>query len=458
MEPARKPLHDADDDLQALRIDRSAPNSQPRKKRAGPFILAALIVVVSAALFAFLRRPAGGSFGISATEVQVATATRRAPGGAQPILTAGGYVIARDQVEVGSKITGRVIVLEVREGYMVAKGQVIARLDDYEVKAQVNQAQANLAAAKARLAELEAGSRPQEIDRARADMDRAKADLDNAELTLRRNEQLLKQGVVQQQAADDARARFEMAAKAFQSAKESYELARIGPRREQIDLARAQLKQAEAELAYAQAQFENTIIRAPISGTILDRYVDLGEMVTTGFTSNRGAKQALVAIADLKDLQVELDISEADIAKVKLRQPAVIIPDAYSDRRYKGTVEYISSVADRQKATIKVKVKVLDPDEYLRPDMGTKVTFFEIGTAVTGDVGSVVVPKPAIVRQENNTIIFVVRDSKAAIQSVTLGKEEAGYVEIVSGLQGGESVVTSGQTSLKDGDPVTVRR
>lgn len=458
MDPARVPLKEVDSDLAALRIDRSGFSNQRRRSPLRVLFLAAIFLLAALLLALLLRKPITERMGVAAKEVPVATAIRRGPSGTQPILTAGGYIIARDQVEVGSKITGRVVSLEVREGYKVTKGQVIARLDDYELKAQVNQAQANVAASKARLAELEAGSRPQEIDRARAEMQRTKADLDNAELTLRRNEQLFKQAVVQQQAVDDARARFDMATNAHRAARENYELARIGPRQEQIDLARAQVKQSEAELAYAQAQFENTIIRAPISGTVLDRYVDLGEMVTTGFTSNRGAKQALVAIADLKDLQVELDISEADIAKVKLDQPTVIIPDAYSDRRYKGTVEYISSVADRQKATIKVKVKVLDPDEYLRPDMGAKVTFFEIGTAITGDVGSVVVPKSAIVRQENNTIVFVVRDSKAAMQSVTLGKEEAGYVEIVSGLQGGETVVTSGQASLKDGDSIAIRK
>jgi HlyD family secretion protein len=121
---------------------------------------------------------------------------------------------------------------------------------------------------------------------------------------------------------------------------------------------------------------DNTVIRAPTTGTILNRFVDPGEMVTTGFTSERGARQALVNMANLKDLQVELDIAEADIAKVEHGQPVIIRPDAYIDREYHGRVEFISSVGDRQKATIKVKVNILDPDDLLRPDMGAKVSFY----------------------------------------------------------------------------------
>jgi multidrug resistance efflux pump len=311
-----------------------------------------------------------------AEPVRAAVAAQRSTDDAPPVLSAAGYIIARNQVEVASKITGRIVSLEVKEGDFVKQGQVIARLDDYEVSAQVRQAQANLEAAQARLKQLEAGSRQQEIERAKAQMERAKADLNNAELNLQRAERLVKEGVLSQQLLDDARARHEIALKAYQAAKEDYDLVRIGPRQEEIDLARAQVQQAAAALAFAQAQLENTIIRAPVAGTILDRYVDLGEMVTTGFASERGARQALVSLADLNDLQVELDITEADIAKVQLDQPTIITPDAYPDRHYQGIVEYIAGVADRQKATIQTKVKVLNPDAFLRPDMGAQVSFY----------------------------------------------------------------------------------
>jgi len=444
-----------EDDIRALRIDRQRTPPRRSLRRRWIIVIGGLILLLGAGVVLIRWGPIG-SVG-SVAEVPVAVVTRRDSSGPHPLLSAGGYVIARHQVEVGAKITGRVIALEVEEGDVVRAGQVIARLDDEEIRAQVREAEATLAAARARLAELEAGSRPQEINRARAEMLRAEADLKNAEANLRRLERLAEVGVVDRQQLDDARARYEMAVAALRVAQENYELIRIGPRPEQIELARAQVRQAESALAYARAQLENTVIRAPISGVVLERYVDLGEMVTIGFTSMRGAKQALVSLADVRDLQVELDISEADIARVKLGQPTIITPDAYPDRRYRGVVEYISAIADRQKATIKVKVKVLDPDEYLRPDMGAKVTFYEKGNEAPQKSSVVLVPKAAVVRRDNRTVVWLVREGKAVVQPVSVGREDAGYYEVISGLQGGETVIIEGHDRLKDGDRIRVR-
>ncbi|RMG49021.1 MAG: efflux RND transporter periplasmic adaptor subunit [Acidobacteria bacterium] len=445
------------EDLQVLRIDRQRVAERRWRLPRWAVIVGTVVVVFAVIGLGVGRLDLKRRLGLGARTVRVALASRRGAGGPAPVLSASGYVIARNQVEVGSKITGRVVALFVDEGDFVRRGQIIARLDDRELRAQVHQARANLEAARARLAELEAGSRPQEIERAKAQMDRARADLRNAEIALGRTERLVREGVLQQQALDDARARYEMALNAYEAAKKDYELARIGPRKEAIELARAQVHQAEAALAFAQAQLDNTIIRAPITGTVLDRYVDVGEMVTTGFTSDRGAKQALVTIADLSDLQVELDITEADIAKVQLDQPVVITPDAYPNRHYRGVVEYIASVADRQKATIKVKVKVLNPDEFLRPDMGAKVTFYEKGAKVVPRAATVMVPRAAVVTRNGRPVVFLVQGEKAVMQPVTTGREEAGYVEILDGLQGGERVIVSGQEALRDGDRVVIR-
>lgn len=439
-------------DLSVLKIDRQRARRSSRSWRR--WVLTVLVIALLVVGIGVMT----GQFGpLAAKPVRVAVASRRALTGAEPVLTASGYIIARHQVEVGSKITGRIVELLVDEGDYVRKGQLIARLDDYEIRAELQRAQANVAAAKARLAELEAGSRPQEIERAKAEQERLLADLKNAEINWQRIRQLVNDGVLQQQALDDARARLEMAQKAYQAAVENYELTRLGPRQEQIELARAQLRQAEAELAYAQAQLDNTLIRAPVSGTVLDRYADLGEMVTTGFTSDRGAKQALVSIADLRDLQVEMDITEADIAKVELNQPVTITPDAYTDRRYNGIVEYIADVADRQKATIQVKVKVLNPDAFLRPDMGAKVTFFPTGTVPATESTGIFVPASAIVYQQGRPNVFVVKDDKAMIQPVTPGDQADGYVNIRDGLQGGERVIIGGHENLKHGDRISVQ-
>ena len=373
MEPSNKPLSA---DLQALRIDKKPVNGRPRR-RAGRWIAAFLILLAAAAAGYFLLRPAPAKPPAADPPAGAAAPEQAAqPGEPAPVLSAGGYIIARRQVEVASKITGRVMAIGVDEGDLVRQGDVIATLDDSELQAQRHEAEGILAAAKARLAELEAGSRPQEIQRAKALAESARADKVNADVNLRRAETLVRDGVLQKQALDDARARADMAEAALRAAEEYFGLVQAGPRAEEIEQARAQVRQAEAALGYAQAMLANTVIRAPISGTILNRFVDPGEMVTTGFTSERGARQALVNMANLRDLQVELDIAEADIAKVERGQPVVIRPDAYPDRTYRGRVEFISSVGDRQKATVKVKVTVLEPDGLLRPEMGAKVSFF----------------------------------------------------------------------------------
>jgi HlyD family secretion protein len=363
-------------DLQSLRIDKKKSSGKSRR-RTGRWIaggVIAVLILLSAWYFLNPHSPyqAPPPGAIPTPEPAPAVS----PFQGAPVLSAGGYVIARHQVEVASKIAGRVVSITVDEGDTIGRGEIIATLDDAELRAQLRQAEANLASARAALAELEAGTRPQEILRAQALVESARADKLNADINLERAESLVSAGVSEKQALDDARARADMAAAALQAAQENYDLAKAGPRSEEIERARAEVLQAEAAVAYARALLDNTVIRAPITGTILNRFVDPGEMVTTGFTSERGARQALVNMANLKDLQVELDIAEADIAKVEHGQPVIIRPDAYIDREYHGRVEFISSVGDRQKATIKVKVNILDPDDLLRPDMGAKVSFY----------------------------------------------------------------------------------
>jgi len=445
-------------DLQSLRIRRdsgSAGGNAPKRRRW--LLPAASLLVLSAAALAAWQLGWLERLAPSRREVRVALATRTSPAGPAPVLSAGGYIIARHQVEVASKITGRVVEITVDEGDRVERGQVLARLDDAEVAAAVRQADAALDAARARLAELLAGSRPQEIERTRAEMERARADLENARLTLARTRQLVADAIIEQQALDDARARYEMAEHALQSAAQVHELARLGPRREEIDQARAQVAQAEATLAFEHAQQDNTVIRAPVSGTVLNRYVDPGEMVTTGFTSERGARQALVNLADMNDLQAELDIAEADIARVGLDLPVVITPDAYPSRHYPGRVEYIAPVGDRQKATIKVKVRVQRPDAFLRPDMGVKVAFFEGGEPDLGGSGGVRVPQAALARRDGRDLVFLVREGRAVQQPVSPGSVADGYVEIVRGLEGSERVILD-PADIQDGQPVEIRR
>jgi HlyD family secretion protein len=176
---------------------------------------------------------------------------------------------------------------------------------------------------------------------------------------------------------DNAKSRFKMAESAVTAAEKTYQLLKLGPRKERIEQAEASVSQAQATLNYAQTMLDATEIRAPVSGTVLRRIAEVGEMITTSFAGEMGAKSAVVALADLSDLQVELDISQSDFNRISDAQICEMTPEAFSDRLYPCELDEIAPEADRQKASIQVKVRILQPDEYLRPEMSARVTFSE---------------------------------------------------------------------------------
>lgn len=298
-----------------------------------------------------------------------------APPATREVLVASGYIVAHHTHELASKVSGKVEWIGVEKGDRVRKGQLLVKLEDKEFRAQLDQAKAQLRAAEERLAELEAGSRPEEIERAEAELERAETERDLAVRDLERTRKLFEKGIVARQELDNAEARLRRAEADVQLAAKNLELLRRGPREEQIRQARAEVERAQAAVEYAEAMLEATEIRAPVSGTILRRIAEIGEMVTTSYAGGGGAQSATVALADLSDLQVELDISQMDFNRLSPDLECVMVPEAYPDRRYQCAVDEISPEANRQKASIQVKVKILEPDEYLRPEMSARVTF-----------------------------------------------------------------------------------
>jgi HlyD family secretion protein len=212
-------------------------------------------------------------------------------------------------------------------------------------------------------------------------------------------------------------------------------------------------------VAFFQTQLSNTVIRAPITGTILERVVEKGEFVTTSFVGDRGAKGYVVSIADLKDLQVELDINQNDFARLGPRQRGIITTDAYPDRKYEGVIEEISPEANRQKATVQVKVKVTNPDEYLRPEMNASVAF--VSDAKPGTGAAPAAAKPVVfipVSALRDGAVFVVLDGKAIRRAVKTAGTTAQGLRVEEGLIGGEDIILTPSPELKDGDRVRVRR
>jgi HlyD family secretion protein len=441
-------------ELKRLRIDRSQKSAPAPSRWAARWIVGGVLVflIIGAVNFAWSRfnRP------VEVETMRVRLVSPGADPGERVILNATGYIVAAHKIQVASKVLGRVAWIGVDKGDRVKEGQVIVRLEDDEYRAQLRQARGQLMNLEARLQELLNGSRPEEIARAKAEVARIQADLTNARITLDRTRQLTAEGVLSKSLLDDAQARYDSAAANLASAERTYELVRIGPRQEQIDAMRGQIEQARGSVAFFETQLENTVIRAPVTGTILERAVEKGEFVTTSFVGERGAKGYVVSLADLNDLEVELDINQNDFARLGPRQRGVISVDAFPDRRYEGRIDEISPEANRQKATVQVKVKVLQPDAYLRPEMNASVAF--LASEKQSDSGvparPVLTAPPTAVR---DGAVFVVLNGRAARRPVKISGATSRGLRIDDGLIGGEDLIVSPPPDLRDGDKVKIR-
>jgi HlyD family secretion protein len=425
------------------------------------WIVGGVVLVVVLGIWATTLRLSG-----RATEVEtyrVAASSLSSNGGAGIVLNAAGYIVAHHKIELTSKVVGRVAWIGVEKGDEVKAGQVLVKLEDAEYQAQLLQAEGNLKSLQAQLEQGENGSRPEDIARTKADVAQAKADLENARVNLERTKGLFKEGVLAPQDLDNAQARYDAQLARVDSLSKFYELVRLGPRREEIDALRGRVEEAKGEVDLRRTYREATVIKAPITGTILERAVEVGEFVTTSFVGERGAKGYVVSMADLNDLQVELDISQDDFAKLAMGQNGLVTTDAFPDRKYDGQVEEMSPEANRQKATVQVKVKVLKPDSYLRPEMNARVAFLAREAAANKNSGAAAVPAlifipPAAVRdQEGKKSVFVVKEGRAAEKKVRLGTSSSRGVEVAEGLAGGEEIVLNPPSTLKDGDRVTIK-
>ncbi|HVS70942.1 MAG TPA: efflux RND transporter periplasmic adaptor subunit [Phycisphaerae bacterium] len=433
-------------DLEKLRIDKSykASRSAPRR---WPWLLAAVLLAGGGVAAWQYQASAAAAPVVQTLHVE---ASQTAPAG-DVVLNATGYVMAAHRVELASKVIGRVAWVGVEMGDKVKRGQVLVRLEDDEYRARVAQQQGQLDAAKAHLAELEAGNRPQEIAAAEAQYQRAQIEADNA---ARNYQRLLKIRTTQTETEiEDAQAAMKALQAQADVANEQYLLMKAGARREEIAAQKGTVAQLTGALALAQVDLDNTIIKSPQDATVLERNVEVGEFVTNGFVGDRGAKGYVVSIADLSDLLVELDISQNDFAKVAMNQHCWISTDAYPDKKYAGVVQLISPVANRQKATVEVRVKVLKPDDLLKPDMNATVAFLAASKAGTDGAAAPIVriPRSAV----RDGAVFIVENGKARKVSVTTGiTSAAGDIEIMKGLAGGEELVVSPPDSLKEGDSV----
>ena len=378
------------------------------------------------------------------------------------VLASGSVTSIRDS-KIGSKLSGRVAAVLVEEGQRVGAGAPLLRLEASELVAQEAQAEANTAGARARLQEVLAGQRPEErqqvtnaVAQAEAALRSAQASLELAQSNVQRMRSLKTEGAVAQQDLDSAetqarvaQAQVVQAQAAYDSAKQNWNIMTAGARQEDIQQARAQLAQAEAGLAMVREQLHDSTISAPFDGTIIQRNVEPGEVVSSAGGSNQSP---LFVLSQVDDVYVEFIVPAQHRAELQQGQAALMAVDGLPGRTFEGRVEEIRPAADAANRTFGVKVRIPNPRGILRPGM------FARGAIVVGVRHSVLsIPEQAVLTATSGPIVFVVREGRAVRQSVTLGEHQDGSVEVTYGLADGDRVVVEGQDGLTDNQPVTPR-
>ena len=399
----------AADDLSRLKIDKTAKTvQQARRKRPMLIIGGAALVVLAAVLFWM------GVF-TPAQSVEVATVSQTYPSQSFTLLNASGYVVAQRKAAVASKITARLLEISVEEGSRVKKGDIIARLEGADAAAAREQAQANVSVARYSLAQ-------------------ARAEREDAKISFEREKGLLSQEYTTKAQHDAAEARYKKAIAGVSGAESA-------------------VKAAEAALEGAKVSVEYTLVRAPFDAVVLTKNADIGDIVTPlGAAAN--AKAAVVTIADMNSLQVEADVSESNLEQVKAGQPCEIQLDALPDKRFRGEVHMVIPTADRSKATVMVKVRFLDKDPRILPEMSAKVAFLSKPVGPSEEKSRTTINPAAVVSRNNKTVVFVVKGSQVEEQEITTGEKLGDLLVVTGGVKAGDRVVLNPPKGLKSGSRV----
>jgi RND family efflux transporter MFP subunit len=350
--------------------------------------------------------------------VETAAVTSAYPSQAYTLLNATGYVVAQRKAAVASKATGRLEWLGVREGSVVKAGEIIARLENKDVVAAMEQASANIKVAQANL-------------------EQGLTELRDAERALERSRDLLARNFVAQASHDVAVARYEKAKAA-------------------ISGLQASIAVAQANYRASQVAVDQTLIRAPFDGVVLTKNANVGDVITP-FSSALGSQAAVVTMADMSTLEVEADVSESNLSKVKLDQPCEIQLDALPNVRLRGALQRLVPTVDRSKATVMAKIRFIDQDARVLPEMSAKVSFLtrelppELRTLRT------VAPPAAVAERNGKRVVYVIREDRVVETPVELGGKIGEMVEIVKGVQPGDKVVARPSGKLRDGARVSLQ-
>ena len=402
------------DDLASLKIDASARAGGGR--RLWPLVVLLLAVVGVAGWFWSTR--------LQAIAVKVAPVETRSSSASGPgtVLNASGYVTARRRATVSSKVTGKVLQVFVEEGQNVHEGQILARLDDAQTRAELAFAEAQLAAARKSAAQ----------DAAR---------LHEAELNLERRQRLMKEQVVGKAEVDTAQAD-------------------VDSLKARIEYAQEQINVADTQVRLRRRDLDDMIVRAPFSGVAISKDAQAGEMVSPVSAGGGFTRTGIGTIVDMSSLEIEVDVNESFINRVRREQKVQAVLDAYPDWNIPAHVITTVPAADRQKATVRVRIGFDKLDPRILPDMGVKVSFLgdEEPASAAAPVARVSVAKTAIRTMDGKTVVFVARDDRVERRAVRAGRENGNDVDVLSGLSAGEKVVIDPPATLKDGDRITIKQ
>jgi len=398
-------------DLSGLRIEeRERANSGGRKRlRTVVLIVFGLALLIAAVVMLRGRMPV----------VEVAAVRPGGDAAATALLNASGYVTPRRRATVAAKITARVVEVYVDEGMKVAEGQLLARLDDSDAQRRFLAAKSQRDATAALIASLE-------------------VNLANAEREFRRQEDLEKQGYTSTQALDLARTTAESL-------------------RAQIAATREQVRAADAQIQVAQQDVDNCTVRAPFAGVVVSKDAQRGEMVSPISAGGGFTRTGIATIVDMESIEIEVDVNESYIARVEPGQRVEAILDAYPDWRIPAKVRTVIPTADRQKATVKVRISFDQLDPRILPDMGVKVSFLAAEQPSGQAPARAVAPREAVRDAEGKTVVFIFRDGKLERRAVSLGALRGTDVDVTAGLSPGDQVVVKGPDGLRDGQRVKVK-
>jgi RND family efflux transporter MFP subunit len=400
-------------DLSSLRINEGQRKERKTGKIMGIVVAAILLIALVAGAAYFTHN--------SAPIVEVAAA-QKAGSGPTALLNASGYVTPRRRATIAAKITGRVIGVYFDEGVHVKEGQILAKLDDSDVKRALDSAIADRNSTQAQIADYQ-------------------VQLKNAELLVHRSKELQVAGVQSQEILDNA-------------------LTSADSLRAKIALTKEQVAASESRINEAQQAVDNTVIRAPFEGIVVSKDAQVGEMVSPVSAGGGFTRTGIATIVDMNSNEIEVDVNEAYIARVTSGMPVTAVLDAYPDWQIPSKVRTVIPTADRQKATVKVRISFLKLDPKILPDMGVKVTF--LGDEPKKQVGSIEpvasIPSGALRDENGSKIVFLVKDNKLERRAVKTGNTRGSDIEIFAGLIPGDMVVTKGPPDLRDGETIQLKK